>query len=44
MDSLSKADNIYNEKQSILLMQDMPLYILFNGYVDWAKKKETTGA
>nr|UGV44818.1 MAG: ORF1 [Torque teno virus] len=39
MDSLSKSDNKYKEGQSILLMQDMPLYILLNGYVDWAKKE-----
>lgn len=44
LDSLTKVDNIYNPKQSILLMADMPLYIMLNGYIDWAKKKETTGA
>nr|UGV44916.1 MAG: ORF1 [Torque teno virus] len=39
LDSLTKTDNIYNPKQSILLMADMPLYILLNGYIDWAKKE-----
>nr|UGV44702.1 MAG: ORF1 [Torque teno virus] len=39
LDSLTKTDNIYKKGQSVLLMEDMPLYIMLNGYIDWAKKE-----
>lgn len=39
LDSLSKKDNIYKQGQSVLLMENMPLWTMLNGYIDWAKKE-----
>lgn len=39
LDSITKKDNVYTEGQSIVLLENMPLWCMLNGYIDWAKKE-----
>lgn len=38
MDPLTKKDNVFTPPQSKLLYQDLPLWLIFYGYADWARK------
>nr|UGV44793.1 MAG: ORF1 [Torque teno virus] len=39
LDSLTKKNNMYTKGQSVCLLENMPLWTMLFGYVDWCKKE-----
>lgn len=38
IDSVTKSDTKFNPKQSLILLQDQPMWLLLFGYTDWVRK------